>query len=143
VTRRLGNAGSVRELSPRANRLRAFIRALRCHQWSKNILVFVPLIAAHAYFSREAVTGAGLMFVAWCLVASGIYVLNDLLDLDADRRHPTKRLRPFASGDLPLSQAFDGPCPARCGPGHAASISMGCLAALASTARSPLHTHRI
>src|SRR5687767_1594112 len=103
IARRLGKADTVRELSPRADRLRAFIRALRCHQWSKNILVFLPLIAAHAYFSREAVTGAALMFVAWCLVASGIYVLNDLLDLEADRRHPTKRLRPFASGDLPIS----------------------------------------
>ena len=131
IARRLGKSESVRELSPRANRLRAFIRALRCHQWSKNILVFIPLIAAHAYFSREAVMGAGLMFIAWCLVASGIYVLNDLLDLDADRRHPTKRLRPFASGDLPLSAGVVmAPTLLVAGLAIAAAISMGCLAAL-------------
>lgn len=131
LARRLGKSDTVRELSPRPNRLRAFVRALRCHQWSKNILVFLPLIAAHAYFSRDAVTGAALMFAAWCLVASGIYVLNDLLDLEADRRHPTKRLRPFASGDLPLAAGIVmAPALFTAGLAIAASISMGCLAAL-------------
>jgi 4-hydroxybenzoate polyprenyltransferase len=132
IAQRLGgNSETVRELSPRANRPKAFVRALRCHQWSKNTLVFLPLIAAHAYFSREAVTGAGLMFVAWCLVASGIYVLNDLLDLEADRRHPTKRLRPFASGDLPLSVGIVmAPALLVSGLVVAALISPGCVAAL-------------
>jgi 4-hydroxybenzoate polyprenyltransferase/phosphoserine phosphatase len=98
-----GQTKTVREFAPQPNRLRALVRAVRCHQWVKNILVFVPVITAHAYFEVQAVLGAALMFVAWCLVASGIYVSNDLLDLEADRRHPTKRARPFASGALPLS----------------------------------------
>ena len=121
----------VRELSPRPDRFKAFIRALRCHQWSKNILVFLPLIAAHAYFSRDAITGAVLMFVAWSLVASGVYVMNDLLDLDADRRHPTKRLRPFASGDLPIAAGVvAAPALLVSGLVIAALISTSCLAAL-------------
>ena len=121
----------VRELSPRPNRLKAFVRSLRVHQWSKNTLVFLPLIAAHAYFSREAVTGAVLMFFAWCFAASGIYVQNDLLDLEADRRHPTKRRRPFASGDLPLSVGVVmAPALLASGLGIAALISLGCFAAL-------------
>ena len=66
------------------------------------MLVFLPVIAAHAYFNGKAVAGALAMFVAWCLVASGIYVSNDLLDLEADRHHPSKRLRPFASGRSPV-----------------------------------------
>src|SRR5207302_2030968 len=104
VSRRLmAEAKSLRQFDPQSSPFRAFIRALRCHQWSKNALVFLPLLAAHAYFSWPAVRGALLIFIAWCFVASGIYVSNDLLDLEADRRHPTKRLRPFARGDLPLS----------------------------------------
>jgi len=103
VTRRLAEERKeLVQFSPQTSRLPALIRALRCHQWSKNVLVFLPLIAGHAYFNAKAVAGALLLFVAWCMVASGIYVSNDLLDLEADRRHPTKRLRPFASGDLPL-----------------------------------------
>lgn len=132
VVRRISGAPSaVRELSRRSNRLKAFIRALRCHQWSKNTLVFLPVIAAHAYFSRDAVTGAALMFLAWSFVASGIYVMNDLLDLEADRRHPTKRLRPFASGDLPIAAGVVmAPALLVSGLALAAVISMSCLAAL-------------
>jgi 4-hydroxybenzoate polyprenyltransferase/phosphoserine phosphatase len=104
IRRRLAEqTRDVIEFSPQRSRLPALLRALRCHQWSKNILVFLPLLAAHAYFSASAVVGAMAMFVAWCFVSSGIYVSNDLLDLEADRHHPTKRNRPFASGDLPLS----------------------------------------
>jgi 4-hydroxybenzoate polyprenyltransferase len=94
---------TIREFAPQANRLRVLVRAVRCHQWVKNVLVFVPVITAHAYFELPAIAGATAMFLAWCLVASGIYLSNDLTDLEADRRHPTKRLRPFASGALPLS----------------------------------------
>lgn len=81
---------------------RACIGALRPHQWLKNLLVFLPLLAAHLVFSPAAVTRSALAFVCFCICASGVYVLNDLLDLEADRRHPRKRLRPFASGALPL-----------------------------------------
>lgn len=81
---------------------RPWLRALRPHQWLKNTLVFVPLLAAHLILVPEAVVRSAVAFVAFCLCASAAYVLNDLLDLDADRRHPRKRRRPFAAGTLPL-----------------------------------------
>ncbi len=84
---------------PRAG-LRKVIKALRVHQWAKNVLVFVPLMAAHKGFQLPLLGQALLGFVAFSLCASSVYVLNDLLDLDSDRRHPTKRKRPFAAGDL-------------------------------------------
>ncbi len=82
--------------------IKPYIKALRPHQWLKNTLLFVPMIAAHA-FSPEMFWQSALAFVAFSLIASGVYVLNDLLDLAADRAHPRKRLRPFASGDLPIA----------------------------------------
>jgi 4-hydroxybenzoate polyprenyltransferase len=81
-------------------------RALRPHQWAKNILVFVPLLAAHRIFDMPAVAGAGLAFLAFCLCASSVYILNDMLDLEADRAHVSKSRRPFASGDLSLAAGF-------------------------------------
>jgi 4-hydroxybenzoate polyprenyltransferase len=75
-------------------------RALRPHQWVKNILVFVPMVTAHALADPNSWLAALTMFVAFCATASGIYILNDLSDLAADRRHPKKRSRPFASGLL-------------------------------------------
>lgn len=82
--------------------LRAWLRALRLHQWLKNLLVFVPLLASHRFTELEPVSAALLAFLAFGLSASGVYLLNDLLDLEADRRHPRKRLRPFAAGQLSL-----------------------------------------
>ena len=80
---------------------RDLIRALRPHQWLKNLLVFLPALAAHNV--HLPVLAAGLLaFAAFSLVASAVYVLNDLLDLRADRAHPRKRNRPFASGAVPL-----------------------------------------
>ena len=84
------------------DRLRAAFRALRPHQWAKNVLLFVPLLAAHRAADPVAIGNAVLGFVAFCLCASSVYVLNDMLDLQADRSHATKCRRPFASGDLPL-----------------------------------------
>ncbi len=82
--------------------LRPALRALRPHQWVKNLLVFVPIFTAHALTQGAAWLGAIGMFVAFCLTASGIYLVNDLLDLQADRAHPRKRRRALASGALPL-----------------------------------------
>ncbi|QRO01316.1 UbiA family prenyltransferase [Archangium violaceum] len=79
---------------------RAMFKALRVHQWAKNVLVFVPLLAAHKALNLPMLLQAVLGFIAFSLCASSVYVLNDLLDLDSDRRHPTKRRRPFASGAL-------------------------------------------
>lgn len=77
-------------------------RALRVHQWLKNVLVFVPVLAAHRLGEASAAVHAALAFVAFSLCASSVYVLNDLSDLRADRLHPRKRRRPFAAGDVPL-----------------------------------------
>ncbi len=88
------------EFATEGSRIRAAVRALRPHQWAKNVLVFVPLIVGHAAADPVAWTGAILMFLAFCATASAVYIVNDLSDLAADRQHPRKRLRPFASGAL-------------------------------------------
>lgn len=82
--------------------LRSWLRAIRVYQWPKNFLVFVPLLAAHQFTDVVAAIQALGAFLAFSLCASGVYVLNDLLDLESDRLHPRKRFRPFAAGDLSL-----------------------------------------
>ena len=82
--------------------LRALARAVRIHQWSKNLLLFVPLIMSHRFGELGLVKNAGIGFFAFSLCAAGVYLFNDLLDLAADRSHPGKRLRPFAAGELSL-----------------------------------------
>jgi len=77
-----------------------WIRALRIHQWVKNLLIFVPLLLAHRLEAGDPVVRAALAFLAFGLAASATYVINDLLDVEADRAHPRKRHRPFAAGDL-------------------------------------------
>ncbi|HJW03519.1 MAG TPA: UbiA family prenyltransferase [Azospira sp.] len=83
--------------------LLAYLRALRVHQWLKNLLVFLPLLAAHRLQDGSATLAAALAFVAFSLCASSVYLLNDLLDLPSDRAHVRKRKRPFASGLLPVA----------------------------------------
>ncbi len=78
--------------------LPAALRLLRPHQWSKNLLAFAPLIFSHQIFVVDLVIQSGLAFVALCLVASSGYIFNDLLDIPSDKKHPTKRVRPLASG---------------------------------------------
>jgi len=80
-------------------------RALRVHQWLKNLLIFLPVLAGQRFTDGESVLRATLAFVAFSLVASSVYVINDVLDLREDRKHHSKRRRPFASGDLPLRLA--------------------------------------
>jgi len=76
------------------------LRALRPHQWVKNALVFVPLAGAHRLGDADRLLPTTLAFGAFCLTASAVYLTNDLADLEADRLHPRKRLRPLASGAL-------------------------------------------
>ncbi|MHB8301343.1 MAG: UbiA family prenyltransferase [Acidobacteriaceae bacterium] len=76
-------------------------RALRVHQWAKNALIFLPLLLAHGAGAR-ALLQSVLAFVGFSLVASSTYIVNDLLDIDSDRSHATKRRRPFASGNLSI-----------------------------------------
>jgi 4-hydroxybenzoate polyprenyltransferase len=80
----------------------ALLRAMRPHQWIKNLLVFVPIVTARAIGDLHGWDEATLMFLAFSAVASGIYLVNDLCDLAADRQHPEKRSRALASGALPL-----------------------------------------
>lgn len=89
-----------------AGRIKTWLKAMRLHQWLKNLLVFVPLLAAHRLLEPDATLSALVAFVAFGLCASGVYVLNDLLDLKADRLHPRKRRRPFAAGNLPLAHGI-------------------------------------
>ena len=85
------------------SRLSAFVRALRPHHWVKNLIIFVPLLTSHQLSNLTLLARAGWAFAAFCLCASAVYMLNDLLDLDSDRQHPAKKARPFASGELPLA----------------------------------------
>ena len=78
----------------------AWMKAIRLHQWAKNTLIFLPLLLAHAWRSPGSAFGAVVAFFAFGLCASGTYILNDLLDIEADRRHHTKQRRPFAAGHL-------------------------------------------
>lgn len=89
------------ELADRPLALRTLLSALRLKQWVKNLLVFVPLVTGHV-FAAPVLVAASLAFLALGLLASAVYVLNDLGDLDADRRHHAKRSRPFASGALSI-----------------------------------------
>ncbi len=84
----------------------ALLRAMRPHQWSKNLLVFVPMIAALALTQTSAWVGAILLFLSLSATASALYIVNDTLDVSSDRRHPRKCLRPVASGALPIPAAL-------------------------------------
>jgi len=89
----------VRVFSDSASPVKAWLRAIRLHQWAKNVLIFLPLLLAHVRAVGPMVATC-LAFLSFGLTASATYIINDLLDLEADRHHPRKRRRPFASGDL-------------------------------------------
>jgi 4-hydroxybenzoate polyprenyltransferase len=86
-------------------RLSVHLRALRVHQWAKNILLFVPVVTAHRLTDVALDFRAVLGFVSFCLCTSGVYLINDLVDLDVDRAHPKKRHRPLASGAMSKTYA--------------------------------------
>ena len=123
LSRRIPGTVPVKRVFPAAEgggALAGAVRSLRPHQWAKNLLVLVPLIASHRLGDPAAVAMALAAFAAFCLLASSAYVLNDLLDLPADRVHPRKRLRPLASGQLPIPAG--------------AALVVACLAAGAAVA---------
>lgn len=86
--------------------LAAMLKAARPHQWLKNLLLVVPLIASHQVLAGGKLASVLLAFIAFSLIASATYLINDLLDLASDRAHPRKRRRPFASGDLGVAQGL-------------------------------------
>ncbi|MEM8791663.1 MAG: UbiA family prenyltransferase [Pseudomonadota bacterium] len=82
---------------------KSLIRALRPHQWLKNILIALPMCAAFQ-FDGPTIWAVLVAFICFSLTASGVYIINDLLDLSADRRHPRKCKRPFAAGEVPIDR---------------------------------------
>jgi 4-hydroxybenzoate polyprenyltransferase len=117
VSSRVARVAPVdRIFEARRKGLADYLKPLRPHHWLKNLLVFVPLLAAHRFGEIPLAGKTLLAFVAFGCLASGGYLLNDLLDLPSDRQHPHKRLRPFASGDLSISYAL-GMIPALVGLG--------------------------
>ncbi|UWZ84025.1 UbiA family prenyltransferase [Occallatibacter riparius] len=100
---RASSVQPARRFDQRANPIRSFIKAIRVHQWAKNALIFFPLLLAH-HLRPKPLSAAFLAFCSFSLVASATYIINDLLDIEADRRHRRKRMRPFAAGDLSLAQ---------------------------------------
>jgi 4-hydroxybenzoate polyprenyltransferase len=96
---RIAGIQPVRTFTDAAHPVKAWLKAIRLHQWAKNTLIFLPLLLAHVRTPGPTVA-AFLAFLSFGLAASATYILNDLLDLEADRHHPRKRRRPFASGDI-------------------------------------------
>ncbi|HTZ58194.1 MAG TPA: UbiA family prenyltransferase [Acidobacteriaceae bacterium] len=96
------NIAFSRNFTDRAHPLRALGKALRVHQWAKNLLIFLPMFLAHA-LNVASVAKACAAFFCFCCVASATYIFNDLLDLETDRIHLHKRERAFAAGDLSVS----------------------------------------
>lgn len=104
VIKRISHSNSsIKVIDDRTSKsMFAYLLALRPHQWLKNLLVFVPILMAHKIFEGGLFWEAMLAFVTFCLCASSVYLLNDMLDLPDDRRHPKKCKRPFASGNISL-----------------------------------------
>ena len=110
-----------REFAAEPGGLAAWLRAFRVHQWLKNLLLFVPLLTAFSFFDVWKLVTTLIGFFAFSFAASASYVFNDLWDLDNDRAHPRKRLRPFASGRIAIAQGV-----------FAALVSLAVALALAS-----------
>ena len=91
---------------PRRGPVRAAIVALRPQEWVKNLLVFAGLLFSGKFDDVDAILAATLTFVAFCMVASAGYLINDARDIEEDRQHPTKRNRPIAAGELGTSTAI-------------------------------------
>lgn len=83
-----------------------YFKLLRPKQWIKNLFVFAPMFFGLSLFELNLFVKAGLAFVAFCCMASSVYIFNDLKDVDVDRRHPTKRLRPLACGAISKEKAL-------------------------------------
>jgi 4-hydroxybenzoate polyprenyltransferase len=107
VSRAIANGEIQGELLvPPGNRRAAAFRALRARQWVKNALILVPLLLAHDLANAASLFGAAVAFASFCAIASATYLINDLLDIEADRLHPEKKKRPFAAGELPIASGI-------------------------------------
>lgn len=104
-----GCGGAIRLHRPRGF-MRSLGRATRPHQWAKNALVFVALVTSGSLFDQAAISASLIAFGCLCVIASSVYLLNDVLDVRSDRRHATKRARPIAAGELGIGQALGLSC---------------------------------
>ncbi len=95
-----------RQGGPRRPCPRGIVKAMRPRQWVKNVLVLAAPMAAGSVTQLDVLLPVALAFVVFCMAASGIYLVNDALDVEADREHPTKRFRPIAAGVLPVRLAY-------------------------------------
>jgi 4-hydroxybenzoate polyprenyltransferase/phosphoserine phosphatase len=95
-----------RSFAAQRSGLRAWVKGLRLHQWLKNLLLLLPLLGAHRWADVPAWSLVAAAFVSFGCCASGVYLVNDLFDLENDRRHPRKRLRPLASGRISIPAAM-------------------------------------
>lgn len=92
-------------VSARGGVVGGLLKTIRPHQWVKNLFVMAPIVFAKNVFHPQSLTAALTAFGVFCLLSGAVYTLNDILDVDADRVHPTKRRRPIASGRVPLNLA--------------------------------------
>lgn len=92
--------------SQQATSIKTVLKAMRVHQWAKNMLIFSALVLSHNLFNNTAVQASLWAFFAFGFAASAIYLINDLMDLEADRKHKTKKYRPLAAGTLPIPLAI-------------------------------------
>jgi len=97
------NVAVSRKFQDRSHLLAALAKALRVHQWAKNLLVFLPLLLAHSFRHAASVLAAVAAFFCFSFTASATYIINDLLDLESDRVHLHKRKRAFAAGNLSVA----------------------------------------
>jgi 4-hydroxybenzoate polyprenyltransferase len=98
---------NIREIFPlRKFSLIPLLKGLRIHQWVKNLLIFLPLIASHNIYNINLWISSFAAFLVFSLTASSVYLLNDLSDLESDRTHRSKKKRPLASGDLLILHAL-------------------------------------
>jgi len=86
--------------------MRVLLKLFRPHQWSKNILILLPLVASHEVSEWPLLRAALTACLAFCFIASGVYAFNDAVDAESDRQHKTKKYRPVASGEISVQQAF-------------------------------------
>src|SRR5205085_3739710 len=95
----------IETLRDRPSFVPTLLRAMRVRQWVKNLLLFLPIVAAHTIAKSGALGRAAVAALAFCFISSSVYLMNDLFDVEADRQHPTKRNRPLAAGDLSIAAA--------------------------------------
>ena len=107
LTEKVNKLTAVEEVFPaQKTSIKLILKAIRIHQWAKNLLIFAALILAHDWFNIAAIKTVAYAFLSFSFAASAIYLINDLIDLEADRQHQSKRFRPLAAGTLSIPSAL-------------------------------------